>query len=196
MRIHRLAVPVAVLAALVAAPMSAQEHGHPAGHSDMKVPSTGLRAELIKDIEQLESKYIGLAEAVPTDKYGWRPGEGVRSVSEVFAHIAGANFMIPSMAGVQAEHTPPKFQSRDFEKTVTDKAELIEAMKMSFMHAKHAIAMTPDSELDTMTKMFGQDATKRQVLTLLVTHMHEHLGQAIAYARTNGVAPPWSGGGD
>lgn len=192
MRTNRLAAPLAAFALVaMSAPAAAQHH---AAHGEMVMPSSGLRAELIQDIEQLERKYLSLAEAVPADKYAWRPAEGVRSVGEVFAHIAGANFMIPGMIGVQAEHAPAKFQSRDFEKTVTDKAELIEGMRLSFMHAKHAVAKTPEGELDATVKMFGRDASKRQVLSLLVTHMHEHLGQSIAYARTNGVVPPWSGG--
>ena len=191
MRSTRMA-PLALLAVLSAAPAAAQEHG---GHDmEAMLPSAGLRAELIQDIEGLERKYVALAEAMTQEQYGWRPAEGVRSVSEVFTHVAGANFMIPSMVGVQAEHAPAKFQGRDFERTVTDKAEVIDGLKHAFRHAKHAIAMTPDADLDTQVRMFGSDATKRQVLTLLVTHMHEHLGQAIAYARTNGVTPPWSGG--
>lgn len=190
-----MAAPLALLAVFAAAPAAAQEHGaHGAHDMQAMLPSSGLRAELIKDVESLERKYVALAEAMTQEQYAWRPADGVRSVSEVFTHVAGANFMIPGMVGVKAEHAPARFQSRDFEKTVTDKAEVVDALKLAFLHAKHAIAMTPDAELDTPVKMFGQDATKRQVLTLLVTHMHEHLGQSIAYARTNRVVPPWSGG--
>jgi uncharacterized damage-inducible protein DinB len=77
-----------------------------------------------------------------------------------------------------------------------DEAKVKETMRHSFMHAKHAIARTPDSELEgVMIKLFGRDATKRAALNLLVNHMHEHLGQSIAYARVNGVVPPWSAGG-
>lgn len=200
MQLHRGSIHLAALAAalFLAAPAAAQQGGH-AHHDAAAIPTTGLRAELIRDVESLERQYLMLADAM-TGKYGWRPGEGVRSVSEVFMHVAGANYMLPTMAGVQ----PPARlaggtmqetmgRMREMEK-VTDEAQVKAALRESFTHAKHAIASVPDDQLDGMVKMFGQDASRRRVLTLLVTHMHEHLGQSIAYARTNGVTPPWSQG--
>lgn len=200
MRTHRplprLVAPLA-FALCAAAPAAAQ---HAGGHEHAaQMPTSGVRAELIADVENLESQYLALAEAMK-GKYDWRPGEGVRSVSEVFMHVAGANFMLPTMVGVQP---PEEFRAADpragmakmqeLEK-LTDEAEIAEHLRHSFQHVKHAIAQTPDDQLDAPVKMFGQDATKRRVLTLLATHMHEHLGQSIAYARTNGVVPPWSQG--
>ncbi|NIP79568.1 MAG: hypothetical protein GWM90_10260 [Gemmatimonadetes bacterium] len=173
----------------LASPVIAQEEAEHEEHAEhAAAPESGLRAELIQDVEQLEQKYMGLARAMD-GHYDWRPGEGVRSVGEVFGHVANANFMIPGMAGVEAEMTDENFEQADPE-------TILEALEHSFRHAKHSIAAVPDEELDAPTKLFGQDATKRQVLQLLVTHMHEHLGQSIAYARTNGVAPPWSAGGE
>ena len=192
------------LAVVLAGPVSGQGHqSHETGHDAMHAtpPSSGLRAELIRDIEQLEQKYTGLAAAME-GKYDWRPAEGVRSVGEVFGHVAGANFMIPTMAGV----APPESMAagsmqegmqrmRELEQS-GDGARIREALTHSFTHTRHAIAEVTDAQLEEMTQMFGQEVTKRQVLTLLVSHMHEHLGQAIAYARMNGVTPPWSGGGE
>jgi uncharacterized damage-inducible protein DinB len=59
---------------------------------------------------------------------------------------------------------------------------------------KQALAAVPASEFDTEITVFGQKTTKRGFMVLIVGHMHEHLGQAIAYARMNGVTPPWSAG--
>jgi uncharacterized damage-inducible protein DinB len=188
------------VAALPAAPALAQQPagGH-AAHGDVAMPTSGLRAELIRDVEQLERKFLGLADAM-VGKYDWRPSPGVRSVGEVLMHVAGANFMLPTMAGIAApqEMGGSDMQAmmgkmREMEK-VSDPAKVKEQLQHSFTHAKHAIARVPDDQLDQMTKMFGRDATKRAVLNLLVTHMHEHLGQSIAYARANGVTPPWSQG--
>lgn len=178
---------VLLMAALVA-PAAAQDSGAHAGHAGMEhaaAPTEGLRAELVADVEQMEQKYVSLAEAM-TAHLDWRPGEGVRSVREVFEHVASANFMIPSMAGVEREMAEQHVDE------ASGSDALVDGLKHSFMHAKHAIAQVPDSELEDMVTMFGREATKRQVLTLLVTHMHEHLGQSIAYARANGVTPPWS----
>lgn len=212
MRMHRNVVrraPLGLAAGLVvvlAAPALAQQgaghgqaHGRAGDHAGA-MPAAGLRAELIRDIEGLERKYLALADAM-AGKYGWRPGDGVRSVGEVFAHVAGANMMIPTFFGVQP---PERYAAADTRQLMaklqeleklTDEAAVKEALRHSFMHAKHAVAMVPDDQLEAMTKMFGQDATKRAAMTLLVTHMHEHLGQSIAYARTNGVVPPWSAAG-
>jgi hypothetical protein len=40
--------------------------------------------------------------------------------------------------------------------------------------------------------MFGQSFTGQQAWLLATVHLHEHLGQGIAYARVNGIVPPWS----
>jgi uncharacterized damage-inducible protein DinB len=194
----RAAAGLAAATILAAAPAAAQPGGHAHGEH-LTMPTAGLRAELIRDIEQLERKYLGLADAM-TGKYEWRPGEGIRSVSEVFMHVAGANFMIPTFAGVQppeeyrtASQQEAMARLRALEQ-VTDEAKVKEALRHAFMHARHAVAAIPDEQLDDVVKLFGQDATKRNVITLLVAHMHEHLGQSIAYARINGVVPPWSAG--
>jgi uncharacterized damage-inducible protein DinB len=80
------------------------------------------------------------------------------------------------------------------EKTVTEKAKVVDALKRSFDHARKAVEATPDSDLDKKVKFFGQEPSERMMMIVLVSHGHEHLGQSIAYARTNGVAPPWSEG--
>jgi uncharacterized damage-inducible protein DinB len=156
--------------------------------------ATGVRAELLKELGDAERKLVALAEAIPQDKYTWRPAEGVRSISEVFMHVAGANFMLPGMAGVPA--ATGTNLTRDSEKTVTEKAQVVDALRRSFAHAKSAVSSMSDADLDTPAQLFGQPSTKRGVLLLIATHAHEHTGQQIAYARMNGIAPPWSGGGN
>jgi len=150
--------------------------------------ASGLRAELVKQCNEVEKKFVDLAQAMPQEKYGWRPGEGVRSVSEVYMHVVGANFFIPKFAGVK----PPEGLSRDMEKTVTEKAKVVKMLKESFEHVRQALLSKSDADLDSPAKLFGQETTVRDVLLTTVTHMHEHLGQSIAYARMNGVVPPWT----
>ncbi len=153
-------------------------------------PSTTstFRQDLIKDIESAEKKLMSLAEAVPAEKYSWRPGEGVRSISEVYMHVAGGNYLLPSFAGF----TPPPGISRDMEKTVTEKEKVIDALKKSFVHLHQAVEKTSDPDFDKNVKFFGDEASVRFVFLVAASHCHEHLGQSIAYARTNGVTPPWS----
>lgn len=149
----------------------------------------GFRAEYAAEVDAVGKKLVDLAQAVPADKYGWRPAPGVRSVGEVYMHVVAGNSLIPSFVGVKRMEGI----TRDSEKSVTDKAQIVELLKKSFENAKAASAAIPDADLDKMYKTFGgREMTGRQVLTLIETHMHEHLGQSIAYARMNGVTPPWS----
>jgi uncharacterized damage-inducible protein DinB len=105
-------------------------------------------------------------------------------------HIAGGNYFLSSFLGAKM----PEGFTRDMEKTVTEKPKVIEALKKSFDHARKAVEATPDSDLDKKVKVFGQEPSERMMLIVLVSHGHEHLGQSIAYARTNGIVPPWSEG--
>ena len=155
----------------------------------------GFRAALLTDLDVLEQKYVALAEAVPADSYDWRPMEGVRSVSEVYGHVANAAYMFGGMLGHDVpadrgvEDAPQNLEE------LTDKAGVVAVLKRSFPYVRDMINATPDSELEQEITLFGQPATVRDVLLLVTTHMHEHLGQSIAYARANRVVPPWSGGG-
>lgn len=148
----------------------------------------GVHGDFLKNLDDTAKKIISLAEAVPADKYTWRPAEGVRSISEVYMHIAGANYMIPTGLGAK----PPAGIARDMEKTVTDKAKVVEQLKQSFDHLRKAIVSADD--LAKPAKLFNRDSTNGGVELLIVTHLHEHLGQSIAYARMNKVIPPWSAG--
>jgi uncharacterized damage-inducible protein DinB len=151
--------------------------------------ATGFRADVLRDVQSIESKYVALAEAMPAANMTWRPAEGVRSVSEVLMHVAGANYMLTNFIGVAP---PADVPPREAETTWTDPAQVVSALKGSFAHLRAAIEKTPDADLEKPVKMFGQDHTVRSALLLMDNHLHEHLGQLIAYARSNGVAPPWS----
>lgn len=152
-------------------------------------PTSGFRAEFLRQLDDVEKKIVDLAQATPEEKYAWRPAEGVRSVSEVYMHIAGANFFLSRILGVQ----PPAGFSREMEK-ISDKAKVVETLKQSFGHVRQAALNTADADLDKAVKLFGRDSTNREALLVIAMHGHEHLGQAIAYARMNGIAPPWSAG--
>lgn len=151
-------------------------------------PISTFRQDLIKDIESAEKKLISLAEAVPAEKFSWRPGEGVRSISEVYMHVVGGNYLLPSFAGI----TPPPGISRDMEKTIIEKEKVIDALKKSFVHLHQAVEKTSDTDFDKNVKFFGDEASVRSVFLVAASHCHEHLGQSIAYARMNGTTPPWS----
>jgi uncharacterized damage-inducible protein DinB len=152
-----------------------------------QAPTKGFRAEFLMQQDGVEKELLGLAEATPPGKFGWRPAEGVRSVSEVFVHVAGGNYLFLGFAGVKVPDG-----SSPSEKAVTDKAAVIEAMKKSFAALRAGVASISDADLDKPVTVFGHDTTVRGVLLIAATHEHEHLGQSIAYARMNGIVPPWT----
>ena len=153
-------------------------------------PTSGARAEFLNELKIQEDKYVELAEAVPTEKYTWRPAEGVRSVSEVFLHIAAANYNIPRTFGFPS---PAGFTAKGFDKSTSDKSKILETLKDSFTHMRQAVLNMPDSDLDKQVDWFtGSKITYRGVMLFIIAHMSEHLGQSIAYARINGIVPPWT----
>jgi uncharacterized damage-inducible protein DinB len=137
---------------------------------------------------------VQLAEATPADKFGWRPGPGVRSVSEVYMHIALGNYHLLGEAGVKPTIDFAKL-GKDPEKSLTAKADVIDFLKKSLDAVRTNYST---AEKGKAVKMFGRDATVDGVYLRILVHNHEHMGQSIAYARMMGVVPPWSasGGGE
>jgi uncharacterized damage-inducible protein DinB len=150
---------------------------------------SGYRAEFLVLLDDVQKKVLTLAEAVPADKYSWRPAPGVRSVGEVYMHLAGANFYFPTLWGVKP---PADVDVRNLEKSSGDKAKVAAALQQSFAHVRQVVESTSDADLEKSVSLFGHPGTVRAAMTVMGNHTHEHLGQSIAYARSNGIVPPWS----
>jgi uncharacterized damage-inducible protein DinB len=131
---------------------------------------------------------LALAEAIPADKYGWRPAAGVRSVSEVFMHVAIENFSLLNVTGPAM----PADLKENMEKTVTAKPEVIGWLKRSLAAVAGAHAHAPASELQRNVRINDRDATVDGMYLRILVHDNEHMGQLVAYARMNGIVPPWS----
>jgi uncharacterized damage-inducible protein DinB len=132
---------------------------------------------------------IALAEATPAEKYTWRPAPGIRSVSEVYMHIALANFYLLSATGPKL---PADIKPENMEKSVTAKADVIDWLKRSLDAVKIAHAAVKPNDLQRKVKVNGVDATVDGMYLRIIVHANEHMGQLIAYARMSGVAPPWA----
>lgn len=158
------------------------------GMAKADASKSGFFADYLQQWNDVEKKLKDLAEAIPEEKYSWRPGEGVRSVKEVVVHVASANYYLPSMIGVK----PPEGVSQDMEKTITEKSKAIEVLTESFEHFRTALKQMSDADLDKPAELFGQKSDVRTLLFDLLNHTHEHLGQLIAYARVNEIVPPWT----
>jgi uncharacterized damage-inducible protein DinB len=133
---------------------------------------------------------VSLAEAIPAEKFAWRPAPGVRSTSEVIMHIAVANFYLLSITGPKL---PADFNP-GLEKTVTGKAEVVSWLKRSLDAVKSAHASVTPADLPRKVQVFGRDATVDGMYLRIIVHANEHMGQLVAYARMNGITPPWSEG--
>jgi uncharacterized damage-inducible protein DinB len=136
-----------------------------------------------------EDKFARLAEAIPADKYTWRPTPDVRSVSEVFLHVAAANYNLPKLIGTAP---PAGVEIAKLEKSTADKGKVISILKDSFAHQREAIMKMPDADLEKTLDWFGGKNTERGILLFMTRHTAEHLGQSIAYARSFGIVPPWT----
>jgi uncharacterized damage-inducible protein DinB len=167
----------ALLALSITGPLNAQE----------------LQNTVTGDLEDLERKFVGLAEAIPQDSYSWRPMEGVRSVSEVLMHIVAANYAILLRVGAALPEGPPEAWLADPD-SFTNQVVVVEALRQSFQFARDVIGRTPNDGLwIQQAPQADPGTTVGSQLILLQYHAHEHLGQMIAYARVNGIVPPWSG---
>lgn len=162
--------------------------GNKAPVAPSAAPTSGFRAEFLEGIAYYEQRYTRLAEAMPAEKYTWRPGEGVRSVGEVFTHITAANYGVARALGTAL---PNGVDFKAIPALSGDKAKVLQALKESFAHLRSAtLALNDDA--DKPQKMFGRQSTLRGSFMIIIGHFGEHLGQSIAYARVNGAVPPWT----
>jgi uncharacterized damage-inducible protein DinB len=153
-------------------------------------PTSGARAEFLDEVAYYEQRFTRLAEAIPAEKYAWRPGEGVRSIGEVYAHVAAANYAFAKMLGTAI---PAGIDPKTMVANAADKAKTVQALKDSFAHFRSAVLAIKDSDLDNPMKLpGGRQSTVRGSFIFIAGHFGEHLGQSIAYARQNGIVPPWT----
>ncbi len=163
------------------------------GSTVMNAQDDGLWQGYDPEWGHVSGQLVALANAIPAEKYGWRPAPGVRSVSEVIMHIALANFYLLSVTGPAM---PSDIKSNDMEKTVTAKAEVIGYLQRSLDAVKSAHAGVKPDDLARKVKIAGKPATVDGIYLRIIVHANEHMGQLVAYARMIGVVPPWSKGGE
>jgi uncharacterized damage-inducible protein DinB len=183
---HKLACFVVVVLSLAGLTANCPAQEKPATTA---APTSGPRAEFLAEMAYYQERFSRLAEAVPAEKYGWRPAEGVRSIGEVYAHIIAANYGIARAFGTQP---PAGVDPKAITSTAGDKTKDVQGLKDSFAHFRQAILALSDADSDKAMKMFGRQTTQRGAFIMITGHTGEHLGQSIAYARTNGITPPWT----
>jgi DinB superfamily len=160
------------------------------------IDAAAVRTTYLGELEELQSKFLQLAEAIPADKYSWRPGPGVRSIGEAFMHVATEYYLFSPMAYGAATSpvigTGPQAY-RKLEANPT-KEEVLKHLKEGFAYTKQAVGGVSADSLANKRKWFGHDVSILETSFGMAGDLHEHLGQLIAYARVNGIKPPWSKG--
>lgn len=167
----------------------------------------GFRGEYLWEYDIAERQLLALAEAFPAERYGWRPAETARSVSEVLVHVGAGGRMLLALLGVKAE--PDLYgklegegiapamamlvRNESLEKSMTDKADVLALLRKSLNAMRTAFTEASDAELDRPEVFSGENTTVRRFYMRAVCHLHEHMGQLIAYARAMGLPAPWQG---
>ena len=158
-------------------------------HAQSEAQMEGLWEGYDGEWAHVSKQLVALAEAIPAEKYSWRPAPDVRSVSEVLMHIALANFYLLSVTGPKM---PADMTSDNLEKAVTKKADVIQWLKRSLDAMKTARAQLKPGDLERKVKIEGKTVTVDGMYLRIIVHDNEHMGQLVAYARMNGIVPPWS----
>lgn len=183
----RRSVPALLLSSTMLVALSA-----PARAQDVmtKESAAVVKAAYLADLEAMRVKFVGLAEAFPQDKYTWRPMEGVRSPAEVLMLIATEGYgFAPTAIGGKAAMTREETGKL---RAITDKALVIDHLNKGFAYAKKEIEAIDPATLTGRRKAGDSERTVAESVLAVTGDMHEHLGQMIAYARTNHIVPPWS----
>jgi len=160
------------------------------GSSDMG--TSPFIKDFLSSAEQVEGKILAL-EGAMKGKETWRPMEGVRSVSETYLHVAFGNYLMMKLVGID----PPadvafSMDIKKWDTQTTDLSKIADILKASFNHLRSSAGKITSAQLDEMMNFFGTEMTKRRAMIEALNHIHEHLGQSIAYARMNNVVPPWT----
>jgi uncharacterized damage-inducible protein DinB len=161
----------------------------------------GFKNEYLDDFAITRRQLIQLAQRMPPDKYPWRPGKDVRSVGEVYVHIAAGNYLLLSVTGVKL---PPEYypaskdlkstlsRSQELEKLISGKDNTVRMLEASLDAVRDQFSKATDEDLEKPVEFFGERTTVRRIYLRILAHVNEHMGQSVAYARSNGIAPPWS----
>jgi uncharacterized damage-inducible protein DinB len=160
-----------------------------AASADNTAPSYDMKAQALLDLGRVQQKFVDLANAIPADKLTWRPSADSRSFAEVFLHVAGERYQILALGGAVP---PADFNGKTYEKSTTDKAQIVAELNKTWEFAQKTINGMSNADFAKLLPKLGPQANAGDVVYILVGDAHEHLGQVVAYARENGIVPPWT----
>jgi uncharacterized damage-inducible protein DinB len=182
---RRTLVRTAILAATILTPLSAMAQTGP----NPMLPEHGQRYDVWFAIDLAQEDVLDLAEAMPAEKYTFRPAEGVRTAGEVYMHIAEGNFTVSHLWG---KLPPAGVDPKSFEKDATNKEKVLATLKASYAFLRDQIKALSEEDMNRIIQVYDHPGTIREALLFVSNHNQAHLGQSIAYARAAGVVPPWT----
>jgi len=162
-------------------------------------PQAGMGQVLDRQLRSADHEIVGLAEAMPAEKYNFRPIDGefrnVRTFSLQMTHIAAVLFEV-SAAALGEKNPSDTGKDENGPASIDGKAAAVKYLKDAFAYAhKAALAVTSANAMDMVQSPFGSGKTPRiDLVTTLMWHSFDHYGQAVVYARMNGIVPPASRG--
>lgn len=166
-----------------------EQNSDAAPAADHTPPSYDMKGQALLDLAAVQQKFVSLANAIPADKLTWRPSPDARSFAEVFLHVAGERYQILALGGA----TPPAgFVGKGFDKSTIDRTQIVEELNKSWDFAQKTINGMTNADFARLVPKLGPQANAGDVVYILVADAHEHLGQSVAYARENGIVPPWT----
>jgi len=183
---NKLLVSMLLILGLVGARVAVAEQ------TDSTSPTYDLKAQALLDLQNVQKKFVDLANAVPAAKFGWKPAADTRSFAEVLMHVAGEwYFYTPRSVGATppADFGAPRETLPKLEK-ITAKQQVLDELRKSWAHCKSQVGAVDPAQLTGSYKPWGVPLD--YAAFSMDGDLHEHLGQLIAYARSVGVKPPWS----
>jgi len=180
---------VFVLTTMIPAAMAAPAWSSDDAGTDHTAPSYDMKGQALVDLQAVQKKFVDLANALPADKLTWRPTPDSRSFAEVFLHVAGERYGILSLMGAEK---PAGFDGKTFEKSTADRAQIVAELNKSWEFTQKTIKGMTNADFAKLLPKLGPQANAGDVVYILVADAHEHLGQSVAYARENGIVPPWT----
>jgi uncharacterized damage-inducible protein DinB len=157
--------------------------------TDSTAPSYDMKGQSLLDLAAIQKKMVDLAQSLPDDKLTWRPSPDTRSFAEVFLHVAGERYGILKLMGA---NPPESYNPKGFEKSTTDRGRIIAELNQSWEFTQKTINGMSNADFARLIPKLGPQANAGDVVYILVSDAHEHLGQLVAYSRENGVTPPWT----
>jgi hypothetical protein len=176
-----------LLVALAAAAPSLAAQATAGAMASSPAPSTSPVAEALRAVEQRFARnLIAAAEAMPADKYNYRPTPAQMSFAMIQVHLAneGNDLLCGKVAGVPVPQRTPV-------DTTMSKDQLVARLKETFQFCESAFAKLDDSKLGEQVQLFGPNTLSRAAAILItVGDWADHYSQEANYLRLNGVLPP------